>query len=147
MGDWRDDRIGSAHRGEKPMVMARMRSGFAVIGDTQQLPGYSLLLVDDPGVDHLGDLPMPARTRFLQDLALLGEAVEAACQPHGLRRINYEVLGNSLGWRHAHVHARYDWEPPERVGCPVWAVPRPVRRGPRLRRRPAWRAPRASPVS
>ncbi len=27
------------------MVMARMRSGFAVIGDTQHLPGYSLLLV------------------------------------------------------------------------------------------------------
>jgi diadenosine tetraphosphate (Ap4A) HIT family hydrolase len=105
------------------MVMARMRSGFAVIGETQQLPGYSLLLVDDPGVDHLSDLPMPARTRFLQDLALLGEAVEAACKPRGLRRINYEVLGNSLGWLHAHVHARYDWEPPERVGCPVWLYP------------------------
>ena len=28
------------------MVMARMRSGFAVIGDTQHLPGYSLLLCE-----------------------------------------------------------------------------------------------------
>jgi hypothetical protein len=44
MAGWRDDRIGAAHRGENPMVMARMRSGFAVIGDTQHLPGYSLLL-------------------------------------------------------------------------------------------------------
>ena len=26
--------------------MARMRSGFAVIGDTQHLPGYSRLLTD-----------------------------------------------------------------------------------------------------
>ncbi len=39
MAGWKDDRIGSAHRGENPMVMALMRSGFAVIGDTQHLPG------------------------------------------------------------------------------------------------------------
>lgn len=35
------------------MVMARMRSGFAVIGDTQHLPGYSLLLTDDLEANHL----------------------------------------------------------------------------------------------
>ena len=29
MTDWRDDRVGAAHRGENPMVIARMRSGFA----------------------------------------------------------------------------------------------------------------------
>jgi hypothetical protein len=43
-GDWRRDRIGSALRGENPMVLAKMKSGFAVIGDTQFLPGYCLLL-------------------------------------------------------------------------------------------------------
>ena len=32
--------------------MARMRSGFAVIGETQHLPGYSLLLTDDPSVNQ-----------------------------------------------------------------------------------------------
>jgi diadenosine tetraphosphate (Ap4A) HIT family hydrolase len=93
--DWRADRIGSALRGENPMVMARTRSGFAVIGDTQHLPGYSLLLTDDPAVDHLTDLDWERRAMFLFDLALLGEAVERACRPHGLRRLNYEVLGNS----------------------------------------------------
>ena len=41
---WRDDRIGSAERGENPMVLARMKSGFAVIGDTQFLPGWGVLL-------------------------------------------------------------------------------------------------------
>ena len=51
-----NDRIDAAHRGENPSVMARMRSGFAVIGDTQHLPGYSLLLYDDPSLDHLTDL-------------------------------------------------------------------------------------------
>jgi hypothetical protein len=59
--DWRNDRIGSAHRGENPLVMARMRSGFTVIGDTQHLPGDSLLLTDDPSVNHLTDPEALAR--------------------------------------------------------------------------------------
>ena len=35
------------------MVMARMPSGFAVIGDTQHLPGYSLLLFEDSSVSAI----------------------------------------------------------------------------------------------
>jgi diadenosine tetraphosphate (Ap4A) HIT family hydrolase len=131
VSDWRDDRIGSAHRGENPLVMARLRSGFAVIGDTQHLPGYSLLLTDDAAVDHLTDLDWERRTQFLFDLGLLGEAVTAACRENGLRRINYEVLGNSIAVLHGHVHARYEWEPPERIEGPVWRYPREVRNDPR----------------
>ena len=131
MFDWRDDRIGAALRGDNPLVMARLRSGFAVIGDTQHLPGYSLLLTDDPAVDHLTDLDWGRRAQFLFDLGLLGEAVKAACSQNGLRRINYEVLGNSVPYLHGHVHARYEWEPPERIGGPVWRYPREVRNDPR----------------
>lgn len=69
MAGWKDDRTGSAHRGENPMVMARMRSGFAVIGDTQHLPGYSLLLCQDASVNHLTDLDQARRAEFLFDLA------------------------------------------------------------------------------
>jgi diadenosine tetraphosphate (Ap4A) HIT family hydrolase len=129
-GDWRDDRIGAAHRGENPLVMARMRSGFAVIGDTQHLPGYSLLLTDHPAVNHLTDLAWERRKEFLFDLSLLGEAVERACRRDGLRRINYEVLGNSLPILHGHVHARYEWEPPDKIGGPVWRYPNEVRNDP-----------------
>jgi diadenosine tetraphosphate (Ap4A) HIT family hydrolase len=128
--DWRDDRVGSALRGENPLVMARMRGGFAVIGDTQHLPGYSLLLTDDPSVNHLTDLDWERRMQFLFDLSLLGEAVEHACRDNGLRRINYEVLGNSLPILHGHVHARYDWEPPDRIGGPVWQYPQDERNDP-----------------
>jgi diadenosine tetraphosphate (Ap4A) HIT family hydrolase len=131
VADWRDDRIGSACRGENPLVLARLRSGFAVIGDTQHLPGYSLLLTDDPAVDHLTDLDWQLRTHFLFDLGLLGEAVAAACRENGLRRINYEILGNSMPVLHGHVHARYEWEPPDRIGGPVWRYPREVRNDPR----------------
>jgi diadenosine tetraphosphate (Ap4A) HIT family hydrolase len=121
--DWRKDRIGSAHRGENPMVMARMRSGFAVIGDTQHLPGYSLLLCDDASVDHLSDLDWSRRSEFLFDMSLIGEAVQIACREDGLRRVNYEVLGNSIAWLHGHVHPRYVWETPDRIGWPVWCYP------------------------
>lgn len=123
MSDWRDDRIGAAHRGENPMVLLRMRSGFAVIGDTQHLPGYCLLLCQDAAINHLSDLPWRARQEFLFDLALLGEAVEFACRDDGLRRVNYEVLGNAMEWLHGHVHARYDWEPANRIGWPVSSYP------------------------
>jgi diadenosine tetraphosphate (Ap4A) HIT family hydrolase len=128
--DWREDRIGSADRGENSLVMARMRSGFAVIGDTQHLPGYSLLLTDDPSANHLTDLDWERRKEFLFDLSLLGEAVEPACRRDGLRRINYEVLGNSSTILHGHVHARYDWEPPDKIGGPVWRYPKDVRNDP-----------------
>jgi diadenosine tetraphosphate (Ap4A) HIT family hydrolase len=121
--DWRDDRIGSAERGVNPMVIARMRSGFAVIGDTQFLPGYCVLLAS-PRIDRLSDLPLHARGRFLLDMSLLGEAIERACQSDGLHRLNYEILGNTDAYLHAHLVPRYRWEPPERLGGPVWLYPR-----------------------
>lgn len=54
----------------------------------------------------------------------------SACRDNGLRRINYEVLGNSLPVLHGHVHARYDWEPPDRVDGPVWRYPQAERNDP-----------------
>lgn len=130
--DWRKDRIDAAHRGDNPLVMARMRSGFAVIGDTQHLPGYSLLLTDDASVDHLTDLAWRPRQQFLFDLSLIGEAVWRACRDSDLRRVNYEVLGNTLPVLHGHVHARYEWEPAERITGPVWRYPDEVRNDPQF---------------
>lgn len=123
MEDWRGDRIGSAERGTNPMVLARMPSGYAVIGDTQFLPGYCLLLAA-PEVRDLSDLPHGRRRRFLFDMSLLGEAIEQVCRPDGLRRINYEILGNTDAYLHAHVFPRYDWEPTDHAPMPVWLYPR-----------------------
>jgi len=125
-----DPAIVAALRGENPKVMTRMRSGFAVIGDTQFLPGYSLLLTDDLDVDHLTDLSWPRRRDFLFDLSLIGEALFGATRNLGARRVNYEVLGNSISHLHGHVHVRYEWEPPERIGGPVWRYPDDLRNAP-----------------
>ncbi|MFE5214072.1 MULTISPECIES: HIT family protein [unclassified Streptomyces] len=125
-GDWRMDRIGAAMRGENPTVLRRLESGFAVIGDVQFLPGYSVLLVDEPGVQRLSDLPRAKRLAFLSDMDRLGEAVERACRQTDpdFRRVNLEILGNTDPFLHAHVWPRFAYEPAELVGKPVWLYPR-----------------------
>ncbi|MDG9707566.1 HIT family protein [Streptomyces sp. DH10] len=126
VGEWRDDRIGSALRGENPAVLRRLDAGFAVIGDVQFLPGYSVLLTDDPSVERLSELPRSRRLAFLGDMERLGEAVERACRrvEPGFRRVNLEILGNADAFLHAHVWPRYDWEPEDLVRLPVWLYPR-----------------------
>ncbi|WP_225823453.1 diadenosine tetraphosphate hydrolase [Streptomyces naphthomycinicus] len=123
--DWRTDRIGAALRGENPMVLQRLEAGFAVIGDVQFLPGYSVLLADEPGAQRLSDLPRGKRLAFLSDMDRLGEAVERACRrlDSAFRRVNLEILGNTDPFLHAHVFPRFEWEPPELVGKPVWLYP------------------------
>ncbi|WP_053125920.1 diadenosine tetraphosphate hydrolase [Streptomyces ambofaciens] len=125
-GDWRADRVGAALRGENPTVLRRLTAGFAVIGDVQFLPGYSVLLVDEPGVERLSDLPRAKRLAFLSDLDLLGEAVERVCRrlDPAFRRVNLEILGNRDPFLHAHVWPRFAWEPAHVVGAPVWLYPR-----------------------
>jgi diadenosine tetraphosphate (Ap4A) HIT family hydrolase len=119
--DWRTDRIRAARRGQNPTVLSRMRSGWAVIGEQQRLPGYCLLLHDGEA-DHLTALPRPQRAVFLEDLALLGEAVMTACTrlDAQLWRINYEVLGNAYPHLHGHVFPRYHWESEDLRRGPVW---------------------------
>ncbi len=56
----------------------------------------------------------------------LGEAVERACRrlDPAFRRVNLEILGNTDAFLHAHVWPRYEWEPADLVGLPVWLYPR-----------------------
>jgi diadenosine tetraphosphate (Ap4A) HIT family hydrolase len=123
--DWRTDRIGTAQRGENPTVLRRLDAGFAVIGDTQFLPGYCVLLVDEHGVERLSDLPRSKRMAFLADMDRLGEAVERASRQSdaAFRRVNLEILGNTDTFLHAHVWPRFEWEPEELVAGPVWLYP------------------------
>lgn len=103
-------RVESARRGENPFVIARLASGWAVIGDQQFLRGYSLLL-PDPVVRDLNALDPPARRAYLDDMVTLGDALLLAT---GAGRINYEILGNLEPALHAHVIPRYpSSEPPE----------------------------------
>lgn len=98
-----------------------MRTGWAVMGDNQHLPGYVLLLY--AGVaDHLTNLPSQERTDFLADMGMLGEAAFTALSRRdpAFHRLNFEILGNSWHHLHAHIHPRYRWEPHPWGNGPVW---------------------------
>jgi diadenosine tetraphosphate (Ap4A) HIT family hydrolase len=120
MQDWKLDRIASAARGENPTVLAKMRSGFVVMNDTQFLPGYCILL-GYPRVNGLNDLNLKARADFLVDMSLIGDAISAVCQP---LRINYDILGNTDPFLHAHIVPRYMWEEETMRKGPVWLYPK-----------------------
>ena len=94
-------------------------------GDPQWLPGYCVLLSDDPTVDRVSALPQGKQTEYLQSMALLGSAVERACGEHdeAFLRVNLEILGNADAFLHAHVWPRYGWEPANIVKRPVWLYP------------------------
>jgi diadenosine tetraphosphate (Ap4A) HIT family hydrolase len=109
-------RVAAARNGMNPAVIARLRSGWAVIGDRQVVAGYSLLL-PDPVVPDLNALSGSARAIFLDDMARLGDALLHVTRAS---RINYEILGNAEPALHAHLFPRYDSEPPDFRRRPVW---------------------------
>ena len=69
------------------------------MGDVQWLPGYCVVLTDNPAAERLSDLSRTKRSAYLGSMADLGEAVERACKEAdpAFRRVNLEILGNA-GW-------------------------------------------------
>jgi diadenosine tetraphosphate (Ap4A) HIT family hydrolase len=124
--NWKDDRLGAALRGENPTVLHRMKSGFAVLADTQFLPGYCILLAY-PKAKSLNDLGTVPRLLFLREMSIVGDAILDICKP---LRINYEILGNTDAYLHAHIIPRYDWEEDELRKQPVWLYPAEYRTSP-----------------
>jgi diadenosine tetraphosphate (Ap4A) HIT family hydrolase len=84
-------------------LIARLPSGWAVLGTSQFLRGYSLLL-PDPVAPHLNAMSMDHRQQFLNDMARLGDAV---LQATNALRINYAMFGNVEPALHAHVIPRF----------------------------------------
>ncbi len=109
-------RVAAARDGTNPAVIARVRSGWVVMGDRQVVSGYCLLL-PDPVVPHLNALVPDVRARFLEDLTRLGDVL---LEITGAVRINYEILGNLEPALHAHLFPRYSAEPAELRTRPVW---------------------------
>ena len=110
-------RVDALRTGTDPTLVARLASGWAVLGDPQVLHGYCLLL-PDPVVETLNDLKGRRRDRFLADMAALGDAVLVAT---GALRINYAIFGNLEPALHAHVIPRYHDEPAPYATAQPWA--------------------------
>jgi diadenosine tetraphosphate (Ap4A) HIT family hydrolase len=110
-------RVDALRAGRDPAFVARLASGWAVLGERQFLPGYCLLL-PDPVVPTLNALAGAERAAFLADMAALGDAVLAATQA---LRINYAIFGNQDPALHAHVIPRYHDETPALRTAQPWA--------------------------
>jgi diadenosine tetraphosphate (Ap4A) HIT family hydrolase len=103
---------------EYPARVARLPSGWVVMGERQVFAGYCLLL-PDPVVAHLNVLEQFERAQFLADMARLGDAVLAAT---GAVRINYALFGNAEPALHAHVFPRRADEAPGIRSAQPWAL-------------------------
>ncbi len=108
--------VEAARAGANPAVVARVRSGWALVGEQQVVAGYCLL-VPDPVVTDLNALEGRSRLEFLDDMAALGDAL---LEVTGAARINYEILGNSERALHAHLFPRRESEPEATRRAPVW---------------------------
>ena len=120
---WMDDRLEALLRGENPTLILRMKSGYAVLGDYQALPGYCVL-VAWPRAASLNELSLAGRAQFMQDMTLIGDAINAVCKP---AKLNYAVMMNYDTFLHGHIQARYAWEPDEYRRGPAWNYPQEKR--------------------
>jgi diadenosine tetraphosphate (Ap4A) HIT family hydrolase len=112
-------RVEMACAGTNPTVICRVPSGWMVLGDTQFLRGYSLLL-PDPVVPGLNTLAKEQRAQFLRDMAILGDALLEVTDAY---RINYAIMCNTEPALHAHVTPRYMTEPEEFRTRSAWNYP------------------------
>ena len=110
-------RVAALNAGSEPTLVARLPSGWVVLGDPQVLEGYCLLL-PDPVVADLNALRAAGRTQFLADLARLGDAILAVT---GAVRCNYAIFGNLEPALHAHAFPRYATEPADLRTAHPWA--------------------------
>ena len=98
---------------ENPYLIAELDTGYAVLADNQHIPGYTIF-VCKTCAPELHDLPPDVRSRFLEEMALVAEATFRAFSP---RKLNYELLGNSVSHLHWHLFPRYADDP-----NPTWPV-------------------------
>jgi diadenosine tetraphosphate (Ap4A) HIT family hydrolase len=104
--------------GHYPPGVAKVSSGWVVMGERQVLPGYCLLL-PDPVVPHLNALQGGARVQFLADMGMVGDALLAVT---GALRINYAIFGNVEPALHAHIFPRHAHEPEAIRTVQPWAL-------------------------
>jgi diadenosine tetraphosphate (Ap4A) HIT family hydrolase len=110
-------RVAALREGGDATCIARLRSGWVVLGDPQVIRGYCLLL-PDPVVPQLNSLAGAARTQFLADMAQVGDVLSAAL---GATRINYAIYGNVEPALHAHIFPRRADEAAPLATAQPWA--------------------------
>lgn len=101
----------------------------AFLGPWQYYHGYCVL-VSRSHATELSQLPDEERRAFLEEMCLLGRAIELAVTP---RKLNWEMLGNQVAHPHWHLFPR-SHDDPETLKA-VWLALDRADRDPAERRR------------
>ena len=94
--------------------VALLPTAVAVLGSDQFYPGYTLVIARRHATElyHLSDAES---TAYFQDMMRVARAIDRAFSP---RKMNYELLGNTVAHLHWHLFPRYAGDPnPTR---PTW---------------------------
>lgn len=94
--------------------VALLPTAVAVLGNDQYYPGYTLVIARRHATE-LYHLPDAESTAYFQDMLRVARAIDRAFSP---RKMNYELLGNTVAHLHWHLFPRYADDPnPAR---PTW---------------------------
>lgn len=107
-------RIEQIQKGTNKYFVTELETGYVVMADPQHYRGTTIFLCKRD-VEELFLLDEPFRTKFLQEMVLVAEAVSRAFKP---RKINYELLGNTTTHLHWWIFPRYEDDPDPKM--PVW---------------------------
>jgi diadenosine tetraphosphate (Ap4A) HIT family hydrolase len=94
--------------------VALLPTAVAVLGNDQFYPGYALVIARRHATE-LYDLSDSESAAYFQDMLRVARAIDRAFSP---RKMNYELLGNTVAHLHWHLFPRYADDPnPTR---PTW---------------------------
>ena len=103
-----------------PFFLAELRESYAILHKHQPLPGWCTLWLKDHH-EQLGLLPADRQARLAADISDMASAMHRALP--GLRRINYECLGNVVAHVHWHLIPRFGPPADPNPGATVWVRP------------------------
>lgn len=115
--------INEIKKNKNEYFIKELETGYVVLGWYQYYKGYVLFMCKNHA-EELHDLPENFKNKFLQEMALVAEALYKAFKPN---KMNYELLGNSERHLHWHLLPRYKTDPqPHR---PIWVIDKKLREG------------------
>lgn len=94
--------------------VALLPASVVVLPTDQYYRGYTLV-ISRTHATELHELPEAESRQYLEDMRRTAAALAAAFSP---RKLNYELLGNTVGHLHWHLFPRYAWD--ENPTRPVW---------------------------
>jgi diadenosine tetraphosphate (Ap4A) HIT family hydrolase len=103
----RDDTCPAGEPGQVLRKVADLPASIAILVPDQYYRGYTLV-VSKTHATELFELAEDQSTQYFHDMLRVARAIAAAFGP---RKLNYEVLGNTVAHLHWHLFPRYDWDP------------------------------------